>query len=291
MTLGSSVGETLRQLRIQKGVALAEIAAEIKIRVRLLQAIEAEDFDQLPGGVFRKSFVLQYARALGADTAEITEKLNLLAAFQEQPAVPEREEARHVLEMPPIVGERDWSSLRASFGSFLAVLGVIVACTTLYYLYVSEHPARTSPPRPIATIPSVPQAVPAESQSAPQAQAVGQQQAPAPAPAEHSAAAPIQLAAAVVPVRVGLLAEELTWVQATSEGKRVFSDALQANQSKTIEASGPIRLLIGNAGGVKIQLNGKEIPQVGPRGQVRVVELRPDGYEIVPLKPLTPEPL
>ncbi len=289
MAAGSSIGETLRQLRIQKGVGLDQIASEIKIRVRLLQAIEAEDFDQLPGGVFRKSFVLQYARALGADLSEITEKLNLLAAFQEQQAAPERQEARTVLEMPTIVAERDWSGLRSSLGSFLAVLGVIIACTTLYYLYVSEHPPRTSPPQPIGTIPSTPAAVPAtESTPAPQPSAVPP--APSDPPAETPAPAPIQLAS-VVPVRVGLVAAELTWVQATSDGKRVFSDALQANQSKMIEASGPIRLLIGNAGGVKIQLNGKDIPQVGPRGQVRVVELRPDGYEIVPLKPPTPEPL
>ncbi len=96
---------------------------------------------------------------------------------------------------------------------------------------------------------------------------------------------------AAASVQVGLVAEELTWIQATSDGKRVFADALQANQTRTIEAADRVRLLIGNAGGVKIQLNGKEIPQVGPRGQVRVVELRADGYEIVPRTPPTPEPL
>ena len=47
-------------------------------------------------------------------------------------------------------------------------------------------------------------------------------------------------------------------------------------------------LLIGNAGGLEISLNGKPIGPVGPRGQIRIVELTPAGFQIVPrtLEPL-----
>ncbi len=57
-----------------------------------------------------------------------------------------------------------------------------------------------------------------------------------------------------------------------------------------MEASEKIRLLIGNAGGLDVSLNGKPIGPIGPRGQVRIVELTPNGFQIVQRKPPT-EPL
>jgi Domain of unknown function (DUF4115) len=55
-----------------------------------------------------------------------------------------------------------------------------------------------------------------------------------------------------------------------------------------IEASEKVRLLIGNAGGVEITLNGKPIGPVGDRGQIRVVELTQGGFQIALPKPSTP---
>ncbi|MBI3666845.1 MAG: helix-turn-helix domain-containing protein, partial [Acidobacteria bacterium] len=55
-------GENLRQERLARGVSLEDISAYTKISVRLLQAVEDEDFDRLPGGIFNINFVRQYAR-------------------------------------------------------------------------------------------------------------------------------------------------------------------------------------------------------------------------------------
>ena len=63
----SSLGATFRREREARGVALEQIAEETKIGIRLLRAIENEQFDRLPGGIFNKSFVRQYARYLGLD--------------------------------------------------------------------------------------------------------------------------------------------------------------------------------------------------------------------------------
>jgi cytoskeleton protein RodZ len=62
-----SFGEDLKRAREAKGVALEAIATATKITTRYLQAVEQERFDQLPGGVFRKSIVRSYARAAGLD--------------------------------------------------------------------------------------------------------------------------------------------------------------------------------------------------------------------------------
>jgi cytoskeleton protein RodZ len=62
-----SFGEDLKRAREAKGVALETIATATKITTRYLQAVEQERFDQLPGGVFRKSIVRSYARTAGLD--------------------------------------------------------------------------------------------------------------------------------------------------------------------------------------------------------------------------------
>jgi len=62
-----SFGEDLKKAREAKKVTLEAIATATKITTRYLQAVEQERFDQLPGGVFRKSIVRSYARAAGLD--------------------------------------------------------------------------------------------------------------------------------------------------------------------------------------------------------------------------------
>src|SRR2546421_11940763 len=84
----TSIGERLRRQRLQNRISLEKISLETKIGVRLLEAIEAEQFQKLPGGVFRRSFVLQYARALGVDEDEIAGELTQLNQFDEAPAIP-----------------------------------------------------------------------------------------------------------------------------------------------------------------------------------------------------------
>lgn len=61
----------LSQSRRIKGVSLEEIAERTKISLRFLVAIEAEDFDKLPGGIFNTSYLRQYARAIGFDETEL----------------------------------------------------------------------------------------------------------------------------------------------------------------------------------------------------------------------------
>src|SRR5690349_5142660 len=67
----TSVGETLRRERVRRGLELEQISRELKISARFLGAIEDDDFEKLPGGVFAKSFVRQYARMLGLEEEEL----------------------------------------------------------------------------------------------------------------------------------------------------------------------------------------------------------------------------
>jgi cytoskeletal protein RodZ len=89
----SSFGETLRRERELRGVSLREIADATNISVRFLQALEKDRLDVLPGGVFRRAFVKQYAKHLGLDAERLVAEF--VYAHGEQPAREPQPRRRH----------------------------------------------------------------------------------------------------------------------------------------------------------------------------------------------------
>jgi hypothetical protein len=65
--MDSQVGTILRQARNRREVELAEVEAATRIRQRYLRAIESEEWDVLPGGVYTRGFIRTYASFLGLD--------------------------------------------------------------------------------------------------------------------------------------------------------------------------------------------------------------------------------
>ncbi len=61
----------LAQFRKRAGLSIEEIAERTKISLRFLRAIELEEFEKLPGGIFSTSYIRQYAAAIGYDEAEL----------------------------------------------------------------------------------------------------------------------------------------------------------------------------------------------------------------------------
>jgi cytoskeletal protein RodZ len=66
----ATLGEKLREAREAHGYTLREVADNTRISVRHLEAIEADDYRPLPGGVFNKGFIKAFARYVGVDEAE-----------------------------------------------------------------------------------------------------------------------------------------------------------------------------------------------------------------------------
>ena len=75
----------LEQVRKAKGVSLQQISDTTKISPFFLRAIESEEFDKLPGGVFDTNYIRQYASAIGFSEAE------LLSCYKAAMAARERE--------------------------------------------------------------------------------------------------------------------------------------------------------------------------------------------------------
>jgi cytoskeletal protein RodZ len=64
----------LVEARRSSGVTLAQISETTRISMRFLEAIEAGEFEKLPGGVFAINYVRQYARCIGVDENVIVEQ-------------------------------------------------------------------------------------------------------------------------------------------------------------------------------------------------------------------------
>jgi cytoskeletal protein RodZ len=79
----------LARFRKRSGVSIEEIVQRTKISSRFLQAIEDEQFDQLPGGIFSTSYLRQYAAAIGYDEEALisfySQKVNPSAASAKPP--------------------------------------------------------------------------------------------------------------------------------------------------------------------------------------------------------------
>jgi cytoskeletal protein RodZ len=270
---------------------LESIAQETKISVRMLELIEGDQFHKLPGGVFAKSFVRQYARAIGLDEEELVRELERnLEPAAEPPSHPQEIRKPQPQIRIPRVAQWSGGVSRFESGSSLPSLGLMVlvmlACSAAYTWWQRprQTPAKPTPAQiaqrqgaaqPSPTAPETVGSMPTSVLSAPGT----------PAPQTMPAASSADAGG----LTIALTAEEATWVRATANGKIVFSGILQPNESKSLSAAEPMILRIGNAGGLAISLNGKSIPAVGPRGQVRTVQLSPDGGVQV-VAPVTEQP-
>ena len=71
--MATSFGEQLRLAREARGITLRHISDQTRISIRYLEAIEADDYKSLPGGIFNRSFIKSYAKQIGFDEKEALE--------------------------------------------------------------------------------------------------------------------------------------------------------------------------------------------------------------------------
>jgi len=303
----TTIGETLRGERLRRNLDLEHVSQELKISSRLLEAIETEKFDRLPGGVFTKSFVRQYARLLGLDEEEIVGQLQRLLEPPEATEQPngKPQPAAAAVHVPRV---NQWEAVgdkkpgRPSLLPALAmVVVVMLICSGVYAFWQrkgrpaapASHPpvaqaapvksAEPAPPTPPPQPPAAPPVTTPQAETAPPAAEAAPAGAPA-APVTQAAPAAVTPAAAPngeAQVRVELVATEPVWVLARGDGKYLFSGTLETNQTRTVEAGSSVEIRVGNAGGVSITFNGKPVGPIGPRGQVRTVQFTSGGFQIV----------
>ena len=315
----TSIGDTLRRQRQKRNLDLPEIAGKLKISVRFLEAMEHDDFAKLPGGVFTKSFVRQYAGFLGLDADEIAAEVGQV--LDPEPALPEipGKPKPDVPGIELVMGEQNWQSVRERpvalpswFRAGMLLVTLMLVCSGVYWWFQRPHhpvlahevsPPPKPAPAPQAVIPVsqpvetppvtvTPTPVPpmaAQASAEEASKPASAEPTPTPAPAAPGVPNPAPNPNATV--RVGITADEAVWIRADINGKYQFSGTLQPHESRNIDGDGEVTLRLGNAGGATITLNGKPVGAVGPKGQIRTVQFTSGGFQIVSAAPKLLDPL
>jgi cytoskeleton protein RodZ len=244
-----SIGTTLAQARESAGLSLEEVAAATRIRRTLILGIENDDFSGCGGDFYARGHLRNIAVAVGLDPAP------LLAEFDASrpEAAPPR--ATEVFESETSArAERrgpNWSA------AMLAALALVVAYGVVQ-AFTGDDPAGTD----VAGTDT--------SSSAP----ASRSQSPSPTPSTGDGSAVAQAPRGKVTVVV--LATDRSWVQVTtSTGQELFQGLLQRGAQKTFSDKTRLKLVIGNAGGVDLTVNGTEIGAPGDEGQVARVQFTP----------------
>lgn len=67
----NEIGQKLREAREEKGLSLKDVSEKTRIRTIYLEALEAGNFDRIPGMVYVKGFIKSYAKAVDLDPTEL----------------------------------------------------------------------------------------------------------------------------------------------------------------------------------------------------------------------------
>jgi cytoskeletal protein RodZ len=88
LALMVSIGEELKREREYREISLREISDATKINIRMLEAIEKDNFGALPGGIFIRNFIRAYAQFIGLDPEVIIRKYQVQTGLDQEPPEP-----------------------------------------------------------------------------------------------------------------------------------------------------------------------------------------------------------
>ena len=292
-----SLGESLRKEREARGISLEEISQHTKISGRLLKFIEEDQFDRLPGGIFNKNFVRQYARYVGLDEETvIQEYLQAISTNRETPPgsktpLPETNEPALGIGYPRLI-------LTA------VLLGTLVA-GILYGAYrfrerlrAGNQPtasAATEASRSLSnggtgTSPTASEALPNNAAGADRAwessspkdlsdptSSASRERSDHPAAVGDSAAATFDEG-----LQLEIVSRGTVWLSISADGEKQWQGTMRTNESRQVKAEESVQITIGDAGAVELTLNGKPLPPVGKAGEVKTITVTAKGYPTPP---------
>ena len=300
-----SIGEFFRQVRETKGLTIDEVASKTRIRTDFVKALEDGNFAKLPDQVFARGFVRSYARSLGLDEDDAIHRfVQSAGAYYDKQVERERLKVRQADEER----KRQANRKAVAIAIGIAILTLIFLLSReqsslLVHRSSSDPPASASkrivPPTPEsqdappsqqaeAVLPATkakPSGSPAVSAKASVENNAGPVTAPAPA------ASAVPELAAPVPSSLGsdgplggislegsgatdeqlaldLEATELSWVVVQVDGGSPQEALLRPGEKARWKGQDQFILTLGNAGGVKAELNGKPQKPFGQSGKV-----------------------
>ncbi|GIX26431.1 MAG: hypothetical protein KatS3mg123_0312 [Burkholderiales bacterium] len=268
-------GRRLAEERRRQGLSVADLGRQLKLTPRQVEALEADDYERLPGNTFVRGFIRNYAKALHLDPEP------LLAELEER--LPEE---RPSAILPPIENIPFASGKEGSWHRYLLLAGlVLLVIPWLLYETYRQQPLAPPPtpevalpvPPPTAVEPGVfagasssgnapaspPDPVASAAGAAPLAAAGAEAQAPAP---QEPAPSP-------APGSVRLVFKKEAWVEIRDrDGQVLLSRINPAGTEQRVEGTPPLSLVVGNATQVAVEYNGKPV-DLAPYTRAEVARL------------------
>jgi cytoskeleton protein RodZ len=300
-----SIGDFFKQVRETKGLTVDEVASKTRIRTDFVKALEEGNFAKLPDQVFARGFVRSYARSLGLDEEDAIHRfIQSAGAFYEKQDERERLKVRQAEEERKRRANRKAVAIAIGIAILTLIILLSREQSSLLVRRTSTEPPPTSAKR--TTTPEVTKSDsgrPAGDPLASAAKPKPSETAPPPATTRNDAnpahEAPPPSATAAVPQqsttpmpppltsdgRLGglsmdgptsaeeplvldLEATELSWVVIQVDGGSPQEALLRPGEKAKWKGQDQFTLTLGNAGGVKAELNGKPQKPFGPSGKV-----------------------
>jgi cytoskeleton protein RodZ len=269
----AQLGQLLRETREAKGVTLLDAEHATRIRLAYLEALEAEQFDRLPGDVYARGFLRSYAQFLGLspETALALYAESTGASPAEKPII-----NRMHLDDSVAVPLR-----HSAGGSLLALLLILILASGLalagWYAYSTyQRSGRlpilgivATPTATFATPPaSVTKAAPSPTRTATATPGPTQTPTDTPEPTATPTETPTPTPKIYQGVEVSIQMIERSWVQVLVDGVKVYEGTLEVGDKRAWEGMDRVLLRVGNAGGILITLNGEYLGPLGKPGDV-----------------------
>ena len=268
----ATIGQILRQHREERGLTPEQAAYQSKVPLRLLQALESDDYHLLPDAGYLIRFLHEYARLLKLDPAALQQE------FRRTIHRPPGQSLTPVPPPPP--PPIPWKHVAWTGAAILVVTPLVFIALSLASKRSAERapapPAVERPseePGPVGDsnrlIPDRPAAALSDTVRSDTADAPAGTRGIAPGPARIAQAPPI-LPPERKPYRFLLTAHALepTWMSVRADGGQEREVLLQKGQTARFGADRGFVVTVGNAGGVELSLNGEPVPSLGASRQV-----------------------
>jgi len=224
-------GERLKRERELREVTLEEITLATRIGPRFLEALENEDWEKLPGGVFNRGFVRSVARYLGLDEESLLGEYDLAHGAQIQQQL---EKIENRIPSPP-----KWIPLALALAALLLIAALVAGGMYAWRRYAAHRAAKQAAAAALAT--------PAAS----------------PAPAASSLPAPDP---PVRPLDLLVAMSAATHVRVFADGKLLLDSELPTGDNRHFSANDHFEVTAADSSAVLLELNGQAMPPLGAPG-------------------------
>jgi cytoskeletal protein RodZ len=275
-----SFGQYLQAARLKAGKDLDYVSSETKISPDMLRAIEKEDYGRLPEPVYVIGFIRSFASVVGADAEwalrDYARKRELYVDMRQS-------ESEHAIR-----GSSGYPRLLI----VVAVAALVAVVAYFGYSYYRNHfgggPSATTPAVERSGVAGQGAESPAGDISkadvdefkteimddAYRGESAESEQGPGDEETEAEEPAPaVPATGSGPPYELAVEATEDTWMKIMVDGQNTKEYNLKPGDKIVVEADSKYNILIGNAGGVKMDLNDKPLPSPGKSGQVVNIEL------------------